>query len=73
MGPLSIVLAPFTGAHYPLNIGNRCWLVESLAESVPNQGSRRGVVSADPTVDVHQQLVAMLDRQCYRILVWLRL
>jgi hypothetical protein len=55
-------LAPFIGAHDLLGIGNHRRPVKSLAESIPNQGSWRGVVPADPAVDVLQQLVTLLDR-----------
>ena len=51
----SKVLAPFVGAYDLLGVGYCSGPVEALSECVPNQGSRRGVVTADPTVDVAQQ------------------
>ena len=51
----SIVLAPFAGAYDLLSIGYCSGLVEALSECIPNQGSRRGVVTADPTMDIVQQ------------------
>jgi hypothetical protein len=62
VGPSSVVLAPFAGAHNPLDVGDRRWPVEPLVESIPNHGSRSSAVPADPAVDVLQLLVALLDR-----------
>ena len=50
----SIVLAPFAGAYDLLGVGFCSGPVEALSECVPNQVSRRGVVAADPTMDVAQ-------------------
>ena len=47
----SIVLAPFVGPYDLLSIGYCSGPVEALSECTPNQGSRRGVVTVDPTVD----------------------
>ena len=58
----SIVLAPFTGAYDLLSIGYCSGPVEALSECVPNQGSRCGVVTADPTVDIAQQKLPLFDR-----------
>ena len=51
----SVVLAPFVGAHDLLGVGYCSGLVEALSECVPNQGSRHGVVTADPIMDIAQQ------------------
>ena len=48
----SIVLTPFAGAYDLLGVGYCSGPVEALSECVPNQGSRCGMVTADPTVDV---------------------
>ena len=48
----SIVLAPFVGAYDLLSIGYCTRPVEAMSERVPNQGSRHGVVTADPTMDI---------------------
>ena len=56
-----IVLAPFVGAYDSLGIGYCSGLVEALLECVPNQGSRRGMVTADPTMDIAQQTLALFD------------
>ena len=49
---LSVVLTPFAGAYDLLGVGYCSGPVEALSERVPNQGSRHGMVTADPTVDV---------------------
>ena len=49
---LSIVLAPFVGAYDLLGVGYYSGPVEALSECVPNQGSRHGVVTIDPTMDI---------------------
>ena len=51
----SIVLTPFVDAYDLLGVGYCSGPVEALSECVPNQGSRRGMVTADPTVDIAQQ------------------
>ena len=51
----SVVLAPFAGAYDLLGIGYCSGPVEALSECVPNQGSWRGMVTVDPTMDVAQQ------------------
>ena len=50
----SIVLAPFTGAYDLLGVHYSGGLVEAQSECVSNQGSRRGMVTVDPTVDIVQ-------------------
>ena len=57
----SIVLAPFTGAYDLLGVGYCSGPVEALSECVPNQGSRRGMVTTDPTVDIAQQKLPLFD------------
>ena len=48
----SVVLAPLAGAYDLLSVGYYSGPVEALSECVHNQGSRRGVVTVDPTVDI---------------------
>jgi hypothetical protein len=53
-----------------LGVHHRCWPVEALLECVPNQGPRRGVMLADPTMDILQQLFpCSIGMQRCRILV----
>ena len=58
----SVVLAPFVGAYDLLGVGYYSGLVEALSECIPNQGSRRGMVTTDPTVDIAQQKLPLFDR-----------
>ena len=51
----SVVLTPFTGAYDLLGVGYRGGPIEALSECISNQGPQRGVVTADPTMDVAQQ------------------
>ena len=55
----SEVLAPFPGAFDLLGVGYCSGLVEALSKYVSNQGSRRGKVTTDPTVDVAQQTLPL--------------
>ena len=57
----SVVLAPFVGAYDLLSIGYRSRPVEALSEFIPNQGSRRRVVTVDPAVDIAQQKLPLFD------------
>ena len=57
----SVVLTPFAGAYDLLGIGYCSGLVETLSKCIPNQGSRRGVVTADPTLDIAQQKLPLFD------------
>ena len=57
----SVVLTPFAGAHNLLGVGYCGRLVEALSERVSNQGSRCGMVTADPTVDIAQQTLPLFD------------
>ena len=47
-----VILTPFAGAFDLLGVGYCSGPVEALSECVSNQGSRRGVVTADPTMDI---------------------
>ena len=57
----SIVLAPSVGAYDLLGVSYRSGPVEALSECVPNQGSRHGMVTVDPTVDIAQQKLPLFD------------
>ena len=57
----SVVLTPFIGAHHLLGVGYYGRPVEALLESVSDQGSRRGMVMVDPTVDIAQQTLPLFD------------
>ena len=57
----SVVLAPIVGAYDLLGVGYCSGLVEALSECVSNQGSRRGVVTIDPTMDIAQQMLPLFD------------
>ena len=57
----SIVLTPFIGAHDLLSVGYYSGPVEALSECISNQGSRRGVVTIDPNVDIAQQVLPLID------------
>ena len=57
----SVVLTPFVGAHDLLGVGYYSGPVEALSECVPNQGSRHGMVTVDPTVDIAQQKLPLFD------------
>ena len=61
MNPLSIVLTPFVGAHDLLGFGYSGGPVEALSEHISDQGSRRGMVTADPTMDIAQQPLPLFD------------
>ena len=57
----SVVLTPFAGAYHLLSIGYCGWLVEALSEHVSDQGSRHGMVTADPTMNIAQQMLPLFD------------
>ena len=57
----SVVLAPFVGAYDLLDVGYYSGPVEALSECVAYQGSRHGVVTVDPTVDIAQQKLLLFD------------
>ena len=43
------------------NVGYHGRPIEALSECVSDQGSRRGMVTVDPTMDITQQLLPLLD------------
>ena len=57
----SVVLAPFACAYDLFGIWYRGRPVEALSECVSDQGSRHGVVTADPTMDIAQQKFPLFD------------
>ena len=57
----SIVLAPFVGAYDLLSVGYLGRPVEALSELISDQGSRCGMVIADPTMDIAQQMLPLFD------------
>ena len=57
----SIVLAPIVGAYDLLGVGYRGRIVEALSECISDQGSRCGMMSTDPTMNVLQQLPSLFD------------
>ena len=61
VGLPSIVLTPFIGAHNLFSIGYCGQPVEALSERVSNQGPRCGMVPADSTVDITQQLLPLFN------------
>ena len=58
----SVVLAPIVGVYDLLDVGYRGRPIEALSERVSDQGSRHGMVTADPTVDIAQQMLPLFDR-----------
>ena len=52
VGLPSIVLTPFAGAHNLFNVVYRGQPVEALSECVSDEGSRRGMVTIDPTMHI---------------------
>ena len=61
VGLPSIVLTPFIGAHNMFSVGYYGRLVDASSERIYDQGARRGMVPADPTVDITQQLLPLFD------------
>ena len=61
MGLPSVVLTPFIGAHNLFSVSYYSWPVEALSECVPDDGSRRGMVTIDPTMDIAQQPLPLFD------------
>ena len=57
----SVVLAPFAGAYDLLGISYHSRLVEALSQRLSDQGSRHGMVTVDPTVDISQQKLPLFD------------
>ena len=58
----SVVLTPFIGAHDLLGVGYYSGPVEALSECISNQGSRHGMVTIDPIVDIAQQMLPQFNR-----------
>ena len=58
----SVVLASFVGVYDVLGIGYRSRPVEALSKRVFDQGSRHGMVTTDPTMDIAQQTLPPFDR-----------
>jgi hypothetical protein len=50
VGLLCVELTPLAGAYNPSGIGHCGWPVKTLSEGIPNEGSRRYVVTASPRV-----------------------
>ena len=61
MGLPNVVLTPFVGAHDLFGVGYYGRPVEALSEHVSDHGPRCGMVPADPTVDITQQLLPLFD------------
>ena len=61
MGLPSVVLAPFVGGYDLLSVGYHGRPVEALLERVSDQGSRRGMVTADPIMDIAQQTLPLFE------------
>ena len=61
MGLLTVVLTPFTGAHNLFSVGYYGRPVEAFLEHVFEQGPNRGMVPADPTMDITQQPLPLFN------------
>ena len=61
MNPLSVVLTPFAGAHDLLGVDYSGGPVEALSKRISDQGSRCGMVTIDPTMDIAQQMLPLFD------------
>ena len=57
----SVVLTPFAGAYNLFGVGYCSGPVEALSLCISNQGSRRGMVTIDPIVDIAQQMLPLFD------------
>ena len=66
MGLPSIVLTPFIGAHDMFSVGYHGRPVEALPKHIFDQGSRHGMVTGDPTMDVAQQRLPLFDGDVVR-------
>ena len=62
MNPSSVELTPFIDAHDLLSVGYSDGPIEALSEHVFDHGSRHGMVTADPTMDITQQMLPLFDR-----------
>ena len=54
-----IELATLTGPHNVSGVGDRSGPVKALSKRVAHEGTWRGVVTADASVDVTDQLLAL--------------
>jgi hypothetical protein len=61
VGLVGVKLAPLAGAYDIAGVRNRGRPVKALAESIANESTRRGVMAADPGVDVPQELAPLGD------------
>ena len=61
MGLPSIVRTPFVGADNLFGVSYRHRPVEALSECIFDQGSRHGMLTVDPTVDIAQQPLPLFD------------
>jgi len=57
----SVELATLAGPHDVGGVGNRSLLVKTLPKCVTHEGARRGVMAADASMDVVDQLLAFGD------------
>ena len=57
----SVELATLAGPHDVGGVGDRGGPVKALSKCVTHEGARRGVVIADASVDVTDQLLALGD------------
>ena len=57
----SIELTAFAGSHDVRGVGDCSGPIEALPECVAHEGAWRGVVTADSSVDVPDQLLALGD------------
>jgi hypothetical protein len=61
VGLAGVELAPFAGAHDLAGVRDRSGPVKALVERVADEGAGRGVVAADPRMDVPQELTPLGD------------
>ena len=61
VGLPSIVLTPFVGAHNLFGVGYCDRSVQALMQCVSDQGSRHGMVTVEPTMDITQQPLPLFD------------
>ena len=56
-----VELATIVGPHEVGSVGDRGGPVKALTKRITHEGARRGVVTADASVDVTDQLLALGD------------
>jgi hypothetical protein len=56
-----VELTPLAGAYNPSGVGHHGWPVETLSESVSDEGPRCCMVTASPRVYLLQQLMSLGD------------